>query len=86
MPVIEINVDEEVAALLHDLNQAAPEAARELIVLEFYRRGSLSSGKAAQLLGMRRTDFILHASRLGIAHFDMTRDEWDAEQRASERL
>ena len=51
-----------------------------MIVLELYRRGSISSGKAAELLAMPRLDFIRHASSLGIPHVDMTQDEWEAEK------
>ena len=51
-----------------------------MIVLELYRRGSISSGKAAELLAMPRLDFIRHASRLRIPHIDMTPDEWEAEK------
>lgn len=57
-----------------------------MIVLELYRRGTISSGKAAELLGMQRIDFIKHASRLGIPYIDMTEDEWAAEKAASESL
>ena len=51
-----------------------------MIVLELYRRGTISSGKAAELLDMPRLDFIRHASHLGIPHIDMTPDEWEAEK------
>ncbi len=80
MSPIRIDLDEELAALLHDTNQPVQDAAREMIVLELCRRGSISSGKAAELLGMPRLDFIRHASRLGIAHIDMTPDEWETEK------
>jgi predicted HTH domain antitoxin len=50
-----------------------------MIVLELYRRRTISSGKAAELLGMGRADFIAYASRLGIPFFDMTDQEWEAE-------
>ena len=49
------------------------------MVLELYRRGLLSSGKAAELSNMERFEFVRYASRLGIAFFDMTEDEWKAE-------
>jgi predicted HTH domain antitoxin len=62
------------------------QAGREMIVLELYRRGTISSGTAAELLGMERLDFIKHASRLGIPFFDMTEDEWEAEKAALENL
>lgn len=56
------------------------------MVLELYRRAVLSSGKAAELLNMERFEFVRYASRLGIAFFDMTEDEWEAEVAVSETL
>jgi predicted HTH domain antitoxin len=50
-----------------------------LTVLELYRQGKISSGKAAELVGMPRIAFIQHASALGIPFFDMTEEEWRAE-------
>ena len=49
------------------------------MVLELYRRAVISSGKAAELVNMERFEFVHYASRLGIAFFDMTEDEWKAE-------
>ena len=49
------------------------------MVLELYRRAVISSGKAAELLDMERFEFVRYASRLGIAFFDMSEDEWEAE-------
>jgi predicted HTH domain antitoxin len=80
MGTVKIDVDASLAALLHQSNQRIEDTAREMIVLELYRRGSLSSGKAGELLGMPRLDFIRHASHLGIPYIDMTPDEWQAEK------
>ena len=80
MSTIKIDLDEGLAALLDQTNQTVQEVAREMIVLELYRRGSISSGKAAELLAMPRLEFIRHASRLGIPHIDMTPEEWEAEK------
>jgi predicted HTH domain antitoxin len=79
---VKIDVDEDLAALLHQTNQPIEAAAREMIVLELYRRGSLSSGKAAEQLGMVRLEFIKYASKLGIPCIDMTSDEWEREKAA----
>jgi predicted HTH domain antitoxin len=79
MSSVKIEIEEPLAALLHQTNQPVQQAGREMIVLELYRRGTISGGKAAELLGMERIDFIKHASRLGIPFFDMTEDEWAAE-------
>jgi len=86
MSSVMVEIDEPLAALLHLTKQPVQEAAREMIVLELYRRGVISSGKGAELLGTSRLDFIQHASRLGIPYIDMTEDEWAAEKAASESL
>ena len=83
---LQVELEDELVALMHQLNQPVQEAAREMIVLELYRRGTISSGKAAELLRMSRHDFIQHASRLGIPHFDMTGDEWAAERTKAQTL
>lgn len=80
MSTVKIDVEEDLAALLEQTHQPLAKAARELIVLELYRRGSLSSGKAAELLAMPRLEFIRHASELGIAYIDMTPEQWRAEK------
>jgi len=46
MNTISIALEEDLTALLQGLNQPVQQAAREFIVLELYRRGTLSSGKA----------------------------------------
>jgi len=86
MSSVKIEIEESLAAILHQTNQPVQQAGREMIVLELYRRGTISSGKAADILGMERIDFIKHASRLGIPYIDMTEDEWAAEKAASDSL
>jgi predicted HTH domain antitoxin len=86
MSSLELELEDDFLALLHQLNQPVSRAARELMVLELYRRGAISSGKAAQLLGMARSQFIYHASGLGIPYLTMTEDEWEAERTRSATL
>ncbi len=86
MSAITLNLEEELAALLRQTNQPIELAVRELIVLELYRRGVISSGKAGQLIGMSRWDFIRYASRLGIPYLDMTEDEWEEERQQIDKL
>jgi hypothetical protein len=75
MTTLQVDVNDELVALLRQGNQPASLAAREMIVLELCRRGTISSGKAAELLGMGRIDFICRASQMEIPFFDMTEDE-----------
>jgi Uncharacterised protein family (UPF0175). len=56
MSTVTIDLDEGLATLLHQTNQTVQVAASEMIVLELYRRGAISSGKAGELLGMPRLD------------------------------
>ena len=70
----------ELISVLRPLTDQPLEGyAEELMVLELYRRRQISSGKAAELLGMDRIAFIQYASRLGVAFFDMSEQELAAE-------
>jgi predicted HTH domain antitoxin len=86
MSTIQLSLDDSLLALLRESNQSVQAQVREMIVLELYRRGTISSGKAAELLGMMRWEFIRHASRLGIPYLDMTEEEWAAERANSEKI
>jgi len=86
MTIIQLELEDDLLALLHHGNQPVQHAARELIVLELFRRGKLSSGKAAKLVGMPLAEFIPYASRLGIPFFEMTEEEWEAECRQIEKV
>lgn len=86
MNTINLTLEDDVAALLQATNQPVHNAAREFIILELYRRGTISSGKAAELLQMSRWEFVRYSSRLGIAFFDMTDDEWNAERLQAQAL
>ena len=44
MNTVTLDLEDDLVALLHQSNQPVRRAARELIVLELYRRGTLSSG------------------------------------------
>ena len=81
-----LDLGEELRALLASLGQPVEHVAREMIVLELYRRGVISSGKAAALLGVARLEFIQRASDLGIPYFRFTEDEWRAEVAESKRV
>ena len=80
-----LDLGEELGALVAELGQPVEEIAREIIVLELYRRNLISSGKAAALLAVPRLDFIQRASELGIPYFRFTEDEWQAEVAESKR-
>jgi predicted HTH domain antitoxin len=79
MGSVTVSLEDELVELLSNLDQPIERSVRELILLELYRRGEVSSGKAARLLGMSRLDFIRYSGSLGIPYFNMTEDEWERE-------
>lgn len=72
---MQVELDHDLVAVLEELQRDVKETARELIVLGLYREGELSSGKAAQLLGRARGDFIRYASAKGIPYLQLTSEE-----------
>jgi predicted HTH domain antitoxin len=80
-----ITVPDELVAVLAG-HPAPDEQIRELAVLELYRRRSISSGKAAELLSMEREEFIRYAGRLGIPYVDLDEIELHRELDAASRL
>jgi predicted HTH domain antitoxin len=79
MSTVSIELDADLAGLLSGLDQPLAQSAREFIVLEMYRRAIISSGKAAELLGMTREAFIAYSGRLGIPFYRITPSDLDAE-------
>lgn len=87
MSLVTLELDKDLIALLEgQQHQPIGEAARDMIVFELYRRGALSSGKAAQLLGIPRYDFIQRASQLGIPYFRLTGEDLQNEVHQGESL
>jgi predicted HTH domain antitoxin len=79
MSRVTLELDDDLVAAMGLLDQPPQQAARELIVLELYRREVISSGKAAELLGMSKLEFIQYSGKLGIPYFRMSNDEWQTE-------
>ena len=75
MKQITIELDDDFLSFVAKRKKDIPRKLKELAVLELYRRKEISSGKAAQLLGMERFEFIRYASRLEIPFFDISKRE-----------
>ncbi len=71
MSTVTIELDQELVDLLHTVEGRREDKVKEYLVLELYRRREISSGRAAELLGMERFEFVRYASRLGIPYFDL---------------
>jgi len=86
MNTVTIELEEPLVSILRQENHSVATLVREIVVMELYRRGVVSSEKAAELLGTSREEFIRRASSLGLQSFDPKRDEWEAELPASEEV
>jgi len=75
MAAVTIELGQDLVELLEELRLPLQASARELIVLELYRQGNVSSGRSAELLGMRRDEFIRYASTRGIPYLQLDADE-----------
>ena len=82
----QVELDQDLVDLLEELQRPAKQAARELIVLELYRQGAISSGRAAELLGLEREQFIHHAGEQGIPYFQLDGEELQRELDAGKKL
>ncbi len=72
-------LDDELATLVEQ-EQDLEHATRETLVMDLFRRGKISSGKAAELLKLTRIDFLHRASDLRIPVISMTPEEWETEK------
>lgn len=72
---IEVVFPSEFLAMLSTTYQDSANAIKEAAVLELYREGKISSGKAAEMLGMDRFEFIRYAGMKGIPYIRITPEE-----------
>lgn len=85
MITLNLDLDDELVVFLRRQDASIEDAARELMVMELYRRGAVSRGKAAELLGMPLVEFLQRANELGIPYFNFAEEEWAEEMRQVER-
>jgi len=76
----------EVAAQYGDADEEVATHLRELAVVDLVRRGEISSGYGAQVLGLPLSDFMRVLSRHDVSPFDDSEEGLDAERRTLEKL
>jgi len=59
---------------------------RELIALELFREGRISSGKGAELLGVSKLEFVRLLAQHGISYFTESSEELTAEVATLDQL
>jgi len=79
--VLEVTMPKDLFAMLGFSKSRAEEAIREFSVLGLYLEQRISAGKAAELLGVSKGEFVRLMARRGIPYFDYTDEQLDEEFR-----
>lgn len=83
---VQISFPSDVLDALATTYQESAELIREAAVLELYREGRLSSGKAAEILNMERFEFIRYAGMKGIPFIRISTEDLREEVKLMEKL
>lgn len=83
MDTMSIELERDLLNLFRSVQGRPEDRLKEYLVLELYRRREISSGRAAEWLGMERFEFIRYASRLGVSYIDLDEQEVREEIRAA---
>lgn len=84
MTSIEIKVPEN--ARQYVLNGTTEKMRNALLLYPSIANDTISHGKAAELLGMHKTELLQLYGSMGISYLDMTDEEFDEEIRAVKKL
>lgn len=85
LKTIEITLPSEMLDRLSTTYQDSADLIKEAAVLEIYREGKISSGKAAEILRMERFEFIKYAGMKGIPFIRITPEELEEEVKILEK-
>jgi len=73
--VLEVAISKDLFSMLGFSRDRAVEAMKEFSVLGLYLEQRISAGKAAELMGLRKREFVRLLARKGIPYFDYTDEE-----------
>jgi predicted HTH domain antitoxin len=72
---ISIEVPEEVLISLKETAETLSQELQMLAAVKLFELGKLSSGRASQLAGMSRVQFLMSLGRYQVCPFSLTREE-----------
>ena len=76
-----VAIPKELFLMLGHTRAEVVEALKVFSVLGLYQEHKISAGKAAELLGMGKREFIRLLARRGVAYFDYSDEEMAEERR-----
>ena len=75
MKTLTVRVPESLLIQNGSSEEALTREAQWQLALRFFELGRLTSGQAAEMCGLNRVDFLVAASRAGVAVADLDGDE-----------
>ncbi|MGB7413606.1 MAG: UPF0175 family protein [Thermosynechococcaceae cyanobacterium] len=75
MGVVQIDVPDEVLVSLKESDASISQELSILAAVKLFELGKLSSGRAAQLAGMSRVEFLSILGRYRVSPFDLSSEE-----------
>ena len=79
--VLQVAIPKDLFSMLGFSQSEAAEAIKEFSVLGLYLEHRISVGKAAELLGIQKREFIRFLARRGISYLDHSKQELQEEFR-----
>lgn len=86
MKKVEIDIPAEIVqyTVLKDKNEQLKRNA--MLVYPYIQNGTISHGKAAEMLGIFKMDLITLYGSMGLAYFDESKEELEADLKALESI
>jgi predicted HTH domain antitoxin len=75
MKTIALEVPDDPADFFGGSDEELAKEIRRAVAIEWYRQGVVSQGKAAEIAGMSRTNFLLALGRAGVDASQITESE-----------
>ena len=81
---VQVELPEELASLIDPSGSNVGRRVLELALLRLVQDGAISSGKAAEVLGVERADFWRLMYEHRVPYFDLTEEEFLEDLRSAE--
>lgn len=75
MTTVEITVPAEMKRFVTDLDEEGTMERNAILLYPYIRNQIISHGRAAEILGLRKTDLIACYERMGFPYLDQSREE-----------
>ncbi len=86
MAKIEIDIPETMIQYMVSDDLESANIRNAMVLYPYIKRGVISHGKAAELLGMHKLELIGLYSDMGIDYLDMTEEEFEEEMETVQNL